>query len=167
MILDAADDNCDGLRPIRLRKGSLGPNLPDRDLLLSPMHRVLIRDPALSLITGHNEVFCAAKHLVNGQTILKEDVGEVCYHHLMFETHQVLVSSGCQSESFFPGLVGMGGFEDETREEVLGLFPELRAMPQSYGKVARPVVKRHEATLIREHFTPIQSFLENLLKRVA
>ncbi len=157
----------EALRPIRLRKDALGPGLPERDLLLSPMHRVLIKDPALSVLTGVDEVFCAAKHLVNGQTILKEEACDVGYHHLMFEQHQVLMSSGCQSESFLPGVVGMGGFEDETREEVLTLFPELRALPESYGQTARPVVKAHEAALIRDHFTPMQRLLESLLKRVA
>lgn len=161
------DEQARHLRPIRLRKDCLGPGLPDRDLLLSPMHRVLIKDPVLSLITGHDEVFCAAKHLVNGQTILSEPMADVCYHHLMFERHQVLQSSGCASESFFPGSIGLNGFVDETREEVLSLFPELRSLPNSYGPTARMVVKKHEAELLKSHFEPARAFLETLQYRVA
>jgi hypothetical protein len=131
------------------------------------MHRLLIKDPTVSLITGSNEVFCAAKHLVNGQTIVKETRSNVCYHHLMFEEHQVLVSSGYDSESFYPGAIGLDGFEDETREEVLGLFPELRTLPDNYGRLARQVVKKHEANLIRERFTPAQVFWNNLINRAA
>ena len=157
----------DALQPIRVSKGSLGPGLPDRDLWFSPMHRLLIKDPTVSLITGSNEVFCAAKHLVNGQTIVKETRSNVCYHHLMFEEHQVLVSSGCDSESFYPGAIGLDGFEDETREEVLGLFPELRTLPDNYGRLARQVVKKYEANLIRERFTPAQVFWNNLINRAA
>ena len=85
----------------------------------------------------------------------------------MFEEHQVLVSSGCDSESFYPGAIGLDGFEDKTREEVLGLFPELRVLLENYGRLARPVVKKHEANLVRERFTPAQVFWNNLINRAA
>ena len=95
------------------------------------MHRVLIRDPLVSLLTGEDEMLCAAKHLVNGRTILREAFGAVRYHHLLFDDHQVLTSSGCESESFYPGQVGLTGFDDAARQEVLALFPELRSLPES------------------------------------
>ena len=142
-------------------------DLPDRDLWFSSMHRLLIKDPTFSLITGSTEVFCAAKRLVNGQTIVKETRSNVCYHHLMFEEHQVLVSSGCDSDRFHPRAIGLNSFEDETREEALGLFPELRALPESYGRLARHVVKRHEANLIRERSTSAPVFWNNLINRAA
>lgn len=142
------------LQPIRLLKDSLGPGVPDRDILLSPMHRVVVRDPLVGLLTGHEEVMCPVKALINGRTIVQETRRQVSYHHLLFEDHQVLTSSGCDSESFYPGRVGLDGFADATREEVLTLFPDLRSLPESYGPAARQVAKGFEATLLSDRLAP-------------
>lgn len=144
----------EALQPIRLRRNCLGPGMPDRDLLLSPMHRVLVRDPLVGLLTGRDEVLCPVSLLVNGRSIAREEVAEVSYHHLLFDSHQVLGSSGCDSESFYPGPVGLDGFGEGTREEVLALFPELRSLPSSYGPTARHVTRRHEALLLAERLAP-------------
>jgi VCBS repeat-containing protein len=149
LLLDTSDEG-DGLQPIRLRKGSLGRGVPDRDLLLSPMHRVVLQGPLVSLMTGHEEVLCALRHLVNGVSILREQKRHVRYHHLLFEAHQVLLSHGCASESFYPGALGLEGFGDATREEVLRLFPELRSLPESYGPLARPEIRGFEARCLQQ-----------------
>lgn len=146
-------ENAQAFQPIVVFKNSLGPGIPDRDLRLSPMHRVLVRDPIVSLLTGYDEALCPVAHLVNDITIQRENRAKVTYHHLLFDAHQVLCGSGCFSESFYPGPVGLNGFEDAAREEVLALFPELRSMATGYGLTARPVLKRHEAVLISQHLT--------------
>ncbi|MBV1867175.1 MAG: Hint domain-containing protein [Marinosulfonomonas sp.] len=155
------------LQPVRLRKDSLGPGVPEHDLLLSPMHRVLVAGAQVQMLTGATEVLCPVKHLLNGQTIVQEQLEEVHYHHLLFDAHQVLISSGCASESFFPGRVGLGGFEDETRDEVFGIFPELRSLPETYGDTARYVTRRHEGALLKQCFRPVQTFLAGLRERGA
>lgn len=147
------------LMPVRLCKDALGPGVPDRDILLSPMHRVLVAGADIGALFGATEVFCALSHLVNGQTIRREVVEDVTYFHMLFDSHQVLMSSGCASESFYPGLIGLNGFADETREEVLRLFPELRSLPESYGPAARPVLRGYEARVLREHLIPEFPFL--------
>jgi len=144
----------DRFRPIRLRAGCLGPGVPARDLLVSPMHRVVVRHPSVALLTGADEVFCPARHLLNGGTVVAEPVTEVCYHHLLFDAHEVLCSSGLESESFYPGDIGLDGFGARTREEVLALFPDLRGLAHAYGPTARPVARRHEAVLIAERLAP-------------
>ena len=155
------------LQPVVLRAHALGPGVPDRDIRLSPMHRVLVRDPLAQLLTGEAEVFCPVTRLVNGRSIVRQDVSEVEYFHILFEDHQILRAHGCDSESFFPGRVGLEGFADETREEVLTLFPDLRALPESYGQTARRVLKRFEADLVRDRFCPEEVFLERLRKFAA
>ena len=166
-LLDFTADSGKNLQPIRLRKDSLGPGVPGRDLLFSPMHRVLIGGGDVQMLTGATEILCPIKHLVNGQTILQEQQESVSYHHLLFDTHQVLFSNGCESESFYPGQVGLDGFQDETRQEVFGLFPQLRSLPETYGDTARYVPRRHEAALIKQSLEPAQTFLARLMESTA
>jgi len=154
-------------RPIRLRKGCFGPGVPERDVLVSPMHRVMVRDPMIQLLFGREEMFCAAKGLINGQTIVWENVPDVSYHHMLFDSHQIVRSSGCESESFYPGSVGLDAFQDSARQEVLELFPELRTLPGAYGQTARVVAKRYEALMLSEIFKPKQDFLETLRRCAA
>lgn len=150
LALDGPEDVAALFAPIRLRAGSLGPNVPACDLLVSPMHRVVIRHPLVALLTGSDEVLCPARLLLNGTTVMQDRVAEVSYHHLLFDRHEVLRSHGCDSESFYPGELGLDGFGAGTREEVLTLFPELRSLAHAYGPTARRVTKRHEALILAD-----------------
>ncbi|MFN3209923.1 MAG: Hint domain-containing protein [Roseovarius sp.] len=154
-------------RPVRICKDALAPGVPERDILVSPQHRLLIRDPAVALLTGAEEVLCPVRLLENGQGVRSETVPRVAYHHLLFDRHQVVQSSGCASESFYPGELGLNGFGDATRQEVLALFPDLRSLPASYGQTARPVLKAHEARLVRKGMRALPEFLHALRGRVA
>ncbi len=146
------------LRPVRLRAGSIAPGVPAQDMLVSPMHRVLIGGAVSQLHFGRDEVLAAARHLVNGQTIFVDPVPEVEYFHLLFDTHQILVTMNLASESFYPGGVGLSAFEAEMREEVFSLFPDLRSLDGAYGPAARDVLKRHEAQVLAQSLTkPPQS----------
>ncbi|MAM60677.1 Hint domain-containing protein [Maritimibacter sp. UBA3975] len=163
-LRDAAPDA--RLRPVRVTAGSIAPGVPARDLLVSPMHRILIDGPEAQLYFGQDEVLAAARHLVNGTTIVTDAVGEVEYFHLLFARHQILSAEGLISESFYPGGVGLSAFEEEAREEILTLFPELRTLTGGYGKTARDVLKRHEADLLRRVTLP-QPLIRPLMDRKA
>jgi len=136
------------LAPVRIRKDALAPGVPARDVLVSPMHRLLVGNAATELMFGREEVLAAAGHMMNGAGIVSERVASVDYVHLLFDRHQLVRSAGLVSESFYPGGVGLAGFDAEAREEVLGLFPELRSLPGAYGPSAREVLRRHEARLL-------------------
>lgn len=155
------------LRPIRFRAGSIAPGVPSQDTLVSPMHRVVLGGAQAQLLFGHDEVLAAAKHLVNGQTIFADQMPEVEYFHLLFDTHEIVTTHGMQSESFYPGDVGLTGFEDEIREEVLALFPELRSSGDAYGPTARDVLKRYEAGLLTKSMRPSPELRDILDARAA
>lgn len=144
-------DKAQQLRPIRICAGAFGEGVPQQDVLISPLHRVLIKSPSVALMFARSEVLCAARHLVNGQTVVREPAGVVVYYHMLFDQHQIVTGAGLASESFFPGPVGLDRFEANTREELFQLFPELRVMPESYGQVARQVLKGYEANLLRDN----------------
>jgi len=152
LIRDA--ETAQKFQPIRVRAGAFGPGVPERDLLLSPMHRLVISHPDVPLLFGEAEVLCSAQSLVNGFSILQEPVDRVTYVHLLFDEHQVVSSSGCASESFYPGTVGLDGLDEGQRAELFTLFPDLSNLPQSYGPAARMVLKGYEARLLRDRFLP-------------
>ena len=142
------------LRPVVLRASAFGPGIPSRDLEVSPMHRLLLGGASTQLLFARDEVLAPARHLVNHRTICWAEVPRVEYVHLLFDRHQIVYSQNCASESFYPGGVGLNGFDAATRDEVLALFPELRSLPGHYGDTARKVLKNHEARLLGALLAP-------------
>jgi hypothetical protein len=68
--------------PIVVRAGALAPDIPARDLWVSPRHALLL-----------DGFFVPAELLVNGQNILQaEAVDQVDYFHLEFEAHEVILA---------------------------------------------------------------------------
>ena len=141
-------DEFDSVRPVRVRAGAFGPGVPSADLLMSPAHRVLMSGPAVQLYLGREEVFCATHHLIDGVNVHRENCTSVEYFHILLDGHEVLTANGCKTESFLPGPLGLAGFEDEAREEVFGLFPDLRNIATGFGPPARVIAKRHETALL-------------------
>jgi hypothetical protein len=78
------------LRPVMIRKDALGGGLPHRDLMVSPMHALLI-----------DEVFVPAAALVNGTSIVRsEAAGAVEYIHVELDQHEVIFAEGTPAETF-------------------------------------------------------------------
>ena len=126
------------LRPILFEAGSIG---NDRDLIVSPQHRMLLNDWRAQVYFGEDVVLIAAKALVNGKTI-RQIVPEdgVTYCHLLFDQHEILIAEGALSESFHPGAAGVDALSGDQQRELELMFPEL-----AYGlpirETAYPVVK--------------------------
>ncbi|MEM9349927.1 MAG: Hint domain-containing protein [Pseudomonadota bacterium] len=135
--------------PIRIAQGALGDH---RQLLVSPQHRVLIRDTLSELLFGEPEVLVSAKHLVNDRTIRPEEGGFVTYVHLLFDEHQVVFSEGLATESFLPGPQTSDCFEQNVLEEICEIFPELDPETgDGYSHAARRTLKGYEAQVLMEN----------------
>ncbi|MDQ7080389.1 MAG: Hint domain-containing protein [Paracoccaceae bacterium] len=133
-------------RPIRIRKGAFGDNLPYRDLLVSPQHRILINDWRASLMFGVEKVLVPAVHLLNDRDIVRDHGTDgVVYYHFMFDRHHTVISNGIQSESFFPGGTALAGVDEAAKRELLRLFPQLSEGSASYGQTCCPTLKAYEA----------------------
>lgn len=149
--LSATDlEEAQNLRPILIRKGALGHGLPERDMRVSPNHRVLIVNDRTNLLFEEREVLVAAKHLVGRRPGIEQvDVSGVSYLHFMCARHEVVLSDGTWTESFQPGEIALAGLDAAQREELFTLFPDLReAAGRGAVTAARPVLKRHEARLL-------------------
>ena len=133
--------------PIHIRANTFGSH---RDLLVSPLHRVLIRDNLAELLFGEAEVLVAARDLVNDRSVRRKPGGEVTYVHLLFDKHQVVFSEGLETESYLPGPQTAKSFDSAVVDEICSLFPELdRETGQGYSPAARRTLKRYEADLLR------------------
>ncbi|MEM1374906.1 MAG: Hint domain-containing protein [Pseudomonadota bacterium] len=134
--------------PIRIEAGALGDH---GQLLVSPLHRVLIRDTLSELLFGEPEVLVSAKHLVNDRTIRPVEGGFVTYVHFLFDAHQVVFSEGLATESFLPGPQTNDCFEAAVLDEICEIFPELDpATGAGYSPAARLTLKAHEARLLMQ-----------------
>ena len=132
--------------PIRIEKGALGANLPQRDMMVSPQHRMLVAGPRAELLFGDAEVLVAATHMVGMQGVQRVYPRSISYVHILFDQHQIVRADGTWSESFQPGSQTMLGLEDAQREEVLALFPHLKE-GEAYPS-ARLKLKASEARVL-------------------
>lgn len=137
------------LRPVLIRQGALGKGMPERDLLVSPNHRILIVSDQSAFYFEDREVLVAAKHLTCRAGIDTVEASDLTYVHLMFDHHEVILSDGAWSESFQPGDNSLAGVEQEQRNEIFRLFPELATQEgvMAYG-AARRSLRKHEAQLL-------------------
>lgn len=133
--------------PIRIAENALGDH---RALMVSPLHRVLIRDSLAEILFGEGEVLVAARDLVNDTTIRRVEGGMVTYVHILFDQHQVVYSEGLETESFLPGPQIARSFEAEVVAEITALFPELDPLTgRGYSQAARRTLRSFEARLLR------------------
>ncbi len=137
------------LRPILIKQGALGPNQPERDMMVSPSHRMLLVSEQAELLFEEREVLVAAKHLTHLEGVEQVDSVGIDYVHFLCDNHEVVLADGAWSESFQPGEYSMNGIGKEQRDEIYALFPELQQREglQSYT-AARLSLKRHEAKLL-------------------
>ena len=114
------------IRPIRIAKGSIGQDMLERDLFVSPQHRVLVNSRIAKRMTNEDEVLVSAKHLLRITGIdVANDMDEVMYVHFMFDRHQIVEAEGVLSESLYAGPQAIRSLLPEARAELVELFPEL------------------------------------------
>lgn len=135
------------LKPVLIRKDALGPGLPDRDMLVSPNHRMLLVSQMSEMMFGEREVLVPAKHLTGLDGV--DRIGHahgVTYVHVMCEQHEVILADGTWTESFQPGEEAVRAVEQAQRDELFALFPELAgAEGREAYQAARMTLKSHEA----------------------
>ena len=136
------------LKPVLIQQGALGNGLPERDMLVSPNHRMLGANDKTALYFEDSEVLVAAKHLTGLKGVDVVEVSRTSYLHLLFDAHQVILSDGAWSESFQPDDQSIAGIGNAQRQEIQELFPEL-VDPEGVAEYAsaRRSLTRHEAKI--------------------
>ena len=137
------------LNPVLIRAGALGENTPERDLLVSPQHRILIGGPRVELWFGEDEVFVAAIHLTCLDGVDQIAPDQVTYVHIMFDRHQIISGDGAWSESYQPGDLTLRDMDYDQRAELYAVFPDLfDGRPGKDYPAARLTLNRHEVPLL-------------------
>jgi len=117
------------LLPVRIEKGALGNGLPERDLLVSRQHRMLVKSRIAQRMFGVNDVLVPAIRMIDLPGVyIDEDVREITYIHLLFKLHEVIYAEGAPTESLLAGPQALKSLGSEAREELLSIFPELEEM---------------------------------------
>lgn len=116
------------LAPIVFAKGAIG---NDRELAVSPQHRMLVSGPQATALFDAPELLVPAKALVNDTSIRPCEGGWVEYFHILLDAHEVIFANGARAESLYLGPQALKGLSEDGRAEILALFPELEeAMDQ-------------------------------------
>lgn len=116
--------------PIIFMAGSLGKNMPYRDLYLSPSHEILV-----------DRMVIPAQGLINGSTIRKTTWEElpngVRYFHLEFDNEVLIDANGCLACSY----IESGNRRSfDNYPEYLSLHSSMHSKPQT--RVPRPKITR-------------------------
>ena len=103
--------------PVRVAAHAFAPNRPARDLLVSPGHSLCV-----NIV---DEVLIPAMALINGRTIIQEDVDSVTYWHVELEDgHDILLAENMPAESYLD--MGNRGFFAESGVVDLDASPDAR-----------------------------------------
>lgn len=136
----------DALQAISIRRNALGNNCPDRDMMVSRQHRMLLCGARAELLFGTNEVLVRALHLTSLPGVNAMVLVSVTYVHIMFDRHEIVHADGAWSESFQPGDRTFSGMNADQRQELDTIFPALYAVNRFVNyDAARMTLKSHEA----------------------
>ncbi len=75
--------------PVRVCAGAFGDRMPHRDLWLSPDHGVFIDGGLIPV-----------RYLINGATVVAEEVESITYWHVELNRHEVIFAEGLPCESY-------------------------------------------------------------------
>lgn len=136
-------------RPTVIPAGALSPDLPSRELVISPRHKLLAAMP------GGDEVLVVAQGLVGWRGIRRmKGKRAVTYHHILLARHELLISDGIPSESFYPGRTALDMLNARQRDRLFRLRPLLAIAPEvSFGDRVRPALSVRQTTNLARFLT--------------
>ncbi len=137
------------LAPIVIRAGVVG---NDRDLVVSPQHRILLSDWRIELNFGTPSAFARAVDLLDGEQVFRKSGGFIEYHHFLLDRHEVVFAEGAPSESLLPGERAQSALGANAVSEIKTALAAVGQCFEDYGPTARRTLKPFEVGLLsRQH----------------
>ena len=134
--------------PICIRKGALN---NARDLTVSPDFRLFIYQRRDRLGAGRSELLVRARHLVNGDTILRRPGGFVEYYQMLFDTHQIVYAEGIAAESMLVDTRTSHALPEDMNAQLEDLLPGHRCSDPAALEVREALLARPDiAELLRK-----------------
>lgn len=149
---DLQDPKSEALRPVRIIAGALGNGLPQRDLLVSRQHRILVRSKVAQRMFGAHEVLIPAIKLTALPGIhLDKKCAEITYVHVLLDAHEMILAEGTPAESLYTGAQALRSVPLMAKQELMAIFPELAGQsgPQEFIRKVPHIKKQTE--LVKRH----------------
>lgn len=146
------------LQPIRIKKDAFCAGQPNKDLVVSPQHRMVIVHALGELLYGNKDFLVPAKSLLDHPSVVIEKVPIITYIHIMFDCHQIIYANGCATESFHPGSYIFDAMDRATQDEIYVIFPEFNGsdITSIYGPTAIPALSVNEGTAFMKQINFVQ-----------
>ncbi len=123
--------------PVAVMPGVMG---NPRALVVSPHHRLFLYRRDARALAGAAELLVQARHLADGQTILRREGGFVTYHSLVFDRHEVIYAEGVPCESLLVCPATLTRLPEDLAEPLRAQFPGLDQARHTGLDVAREIV---------------------------
>ena len=138
------------LRPICIKRNTLGRGMPRRDLTVSPQHRILVKSKIANRMFDQDEVLVPAIKLLPIDGVEVDDhAQEVSYYHILLDNHELVWANGSVAETLYTGKEALKALDDQGRDEILELFPEVfdvclpLARKSPKGRFVKKMIERH------------------------
>ena len=138
--------------PVLISSGSLGADAPRHNLVVSQQHKVLLSCAAAKNCSDATEVLAPAKGLVSRPGIrIMKGKRHIVYYHILLDNHEILISEGLATESFFLGPTALKMLRATQQEEIISLFSGLEGRRiDGYGPQARRCLTRAQTEALTQ-----------------
>lgn len=128
--------------PISIRAGTLNNT---RDLVVSPDHRLFIYQRRDHIGAGRSEIMVRARHLVNGDSVVRVSGGFVDYYQMLFDAHQIIYAEGIAAESLLVDTRTRAALPEEVEDRLGDLLPGHRRSDHRSLEVQEALLSRPDA----------------------
>ncbi len=100
--------------------------MPERDLLVSPQHRLLLISPVVRRMFGSDEVLISARHMLAYPRVTGDTPSQsVTYVHFMCDRHKTGFADKMATKKPLPGRVALKSPGAVVPMELIALFPNI------------------------------------------
>jgi Hint domain-containing protein len=137
------------LRPVCLRRNAIAPDQPNRDLRVSPQHRMLMSGAKMELLFGEPELLVKAKAIAafSDRAFIDRNCEAVTYFHILLDQHEIIFANCAPTESFYPGKEALASLDPEERCELFTLFPDFALEARNIPQQSHATLRHWEAAV--------------------